>query len=196
MNKSELRAVFLEKRRKLSSLDTFEKSRQIADRFFAEFDVEQMRTIHCFISIPRLGEIDTSLIYERLWTEFPNVRTIAPRMNRVTGEIESLQFSLGSDLVENHWGIREPAGEPIIDPTEIDAVLVPVLCYDSYGNRVGYGKGYYDRFLSKCRAHCQKIGLSFFSPIDKIDDIGEYDVRIDSCITPELIYRFDVNDPS
>ena len=190
MNKSELRSAYLEKRRDLSSSEISKKGRQIADRFFAEFDLINIRTIHCFISIPRLGEIDTSLIYERLWSESPGVRTVAPRMNEVTGEIESLQFSPGSDLIENHWGIREPAGDEIIDPTEIDAVLVPVLCYDRDGNRIGYGKGFYDRFLAKCRSDCRKLGLSFFDPVDKIDDVSPYDIPIDGCITPENTYSF------
>lgn len=190
MNKSELRSVYLEKRRDLSSVDISLKSRRIADRLFAEFDLTQMKTIHCFISIPRLGEIDTSLIYERIWSEFPQVLTVAPRMETVTGEIESLTFGPGSELEENRWGIREPEGSTIVDPAEIDAVIVPVLCYDRSGNRIGYGKGFYDRFLLKCRSDCRKIGLSFFGPVDKIDGIGEYDVPLDHCLTPDTSYTF------
>ena len=104
MPKDELRKLYLEKRRQLSAFDIAEKSRQIADRFFAEFDIRAARTIHCFISIPRLGEVDTSLIYERIWAEFPDTQTVAPRMNGTTGEIESLPFEAGSDLIENRWG--------------------------------------------------------------------------------------------
>lgn len=194
MNKSELRRVFLDKRRELSSHDISDKSRQIADHFFAGFTVKQMKMIHCFISIPRFGEIDTSLIYKRVWAEFPGIRIVAPRLNKATGEIESLHFGPGSQLIESRWGIREPGGDTLVDPAEIDAVLVPLLCYDQSGNRVGYGKGFYDRFLDSCRPDCLKIGLSFFAPVDKIDDVNEFDVPMDRCITPERTYRFDLSD--
>ncbi len=190
MNKSELRKVYLEKRRALSPNDVSEKSRQIADLLFVEFDLKAIETIHCYISIPRLGEIDTSLIYQRIWAEFPFVRMVAPRMSSVTGEIESLNLTPKTELLENSWGIREPVGNEIIDPSEIHAVLVPVLCYDRGGNRIGYGKGFYDRFLAKCRPDCRKIGLSFFAPVDKIDDIDEQDVPLDQCLTPGRSYAF------
>jgi len=189
MNKSELRSTYLGRRRELSASDIEKKSRQIAERFFSEFDIAAIRTIHCFISIPRLREVDTSLIYERVWREFPHIGVVAPRMNRASGELNSIEFNPGSALIENAWGIREPAG-PLVDPSQIDVVIVPLLCYDRNGNRVGYGKGLYDKFLSKCRADCRKIGISFFSPFDKIDEVDEYDVLLDACVTPEAIYSF------
>ena len=69
-------------------------------------------------------------------------------------------------------------------------VLVPLLCFDRSGHRVGYGKGYYDRFLRKCRADCKKIGLSMFDPVDEITDAGESDVRLDLVITPTATVSF------
>ncbi|MBU3714597.1 MAG: 5-formyltetrahydrofolate cyclo-ligase, partial [Ferruginibacter sp.] len=63
------------------------------------------------------------------------------------------------------------------------------------GYRVGYGKGYYDRFIKKyCIENVLKIGFSFFEPIDEIADIHEHDVCMDYCITPETIYSFDKHD--
>jgi 5-formyltetrahydrofolate cyclo-ligase len=67
---------------------------------------------------------------------------------------------------------------------------VPLLAYDKHGNRVGYGKGFYDNFLSKCKPETIKIGLSFFPPEDKIDDVSENDVNLDFCVTPEGIISF------
>ena len=69
-------------------------------------------------------------------------------------------------------------------------VLVPLLAFDSKGYRVGYGKGFYDRFLKQCRNDCVKIGLSYFEPIDAINDAGEFDVPLDFCITPQKAYVF------
>jgi 5-formyltetrahydrofolate cyclo-ligase len=90
-------------------------------------------------------------------------------------------------LVKSLYGILEPEmGE--LHSGVVDMVLIPMLAFDLQGYRVGYGKGFYDRFLQDIDVI--KIGLSFFDPVDQIDDINEHDVRMDSCITPDRIYRF------
>jgi 5-formyltetrahydrofolate cyclo-ligase len=71
----------------------------------------------------------------------------------------------------------------------IDLVIVPLLAFDKYGNRVGYGKGFYDRFLSKCRSNVIKVGVSFFEPADRITDINPLDIRLDYCITPTRVWK-------
>lgn len=163
-----------------------------ADRFFSLFDLKAVKTLHCFISIPKFNEVDTSIFFERIWSEFPNVRTAAPRVNRKADRLEHLFYGAQTPLTENSWGIREPAGEEKADPEEIDLVLVPLLCFDERGYRVGYGKGYYDRFLEQCRPDCRKVGLSYFPPADLIADIHDGDVRLDSCVTPAAVYNFKI----
>ena len=69
-------------------------------------------------------------------------------------------------------------------------ILVPLLAYDLQGNRVGYGKGFYDRFLAKCNANVQKVGLSYFEPLDSIGDAESFDIKLNSCISPEKIWIF------
>jgi len=91
----------------------------------------------------------------------------------------------------NRWGISEPFTGEIIDDKEIDLVLVPLLCFDEMGYRVGYGNGYYDKFLANCRKDCLKVGVSFFEPIGEIEDVREFDIRLDYCVTPEKVWRFD-----
>ena len=86
----------------------------------------------------------------------------------------------------NEWLIPEPVEGEIIAPAEIDMVLLPGLCYDRQGHRVGYGKGYYDRFLKTCRPDCVKVGLSYFEPIEEITDVHDGDVMLDFVVTPEL----------
>jgi len=73
-----------------------------------------------------------------------------------------------------------------------DLVILPLLAYDYQGNRVGYGKGYYDRFLAQI-PNIPKIGLSFFKPVEQISDIQIWDVTLDYCITPETIYSFNLS---
>jgi 5-formyltetrahydrofolate cyclo-ligase len=75
-------------------------------------------------------------------------------------------------------------------PTEIDLVLVPLLTFDKRGHRVGYGKGYYDKFLARCNPYVIKIGLNFYDPVDEISDINAFDIPLDFCVTHHEIYAF------
>jgi 5-formyltetrahydrofolate cyclo-ligase len=93
-------------------------------------------------------------------------------------------------LGRNKYDIPEPIHGKIVPALEIDAVFIPLLGFDVNGNRVGYGKGFYDRFLSECRPDVVKIGLSFFDPVEKINDLNKYDIPLDLCITPGKIWDF------
>ena len=90
----------------------------------------------------------------------------------------------------NKYNIAEPVDGTIIVPEAIDMVLTPLLAFDANGYRVGYGKGYYDKFLAMCRPDVLKVGFSYFDPIDRIADVDEFDVPLDICITPNQTYEF------
>lgn len=169
-----------------------DQSRAIRELLFENFDLSGVRVLHCFLSIAGFNEIDTPPIFERLWREFPDIKTVVPRIS--SGEddkLESVIYAADTPLVENSWGIFEPAHDELVSPSEIDIVLVPLLCFDGRGHRVGYGKGYYDRFLADCRPDCRKVGLSLFPPVDIIDDTHDHDVTLDMCITPDRVYTFE-----
>lgn len=123
--------------------------------------------------------------------KFPEITTVAPRVNIGTGEMDSLVYSADTEVAEGRWKISEPKGGETISPEKMDIVLVPLVCFDRHGHRVGYGKGYYDRFLSKCRPDCLKVGLSFFGPVDEISDAHGGDVRLDFCVTPDCLYAIE-----
>ena len=93
-------------------------------------------------------------------------------------------------FIKNDYGIPEPVNGLEVPVSKIDVVFVPLLAYDKKGNRVGYGKGFYDRFLKKCRPDVIKIGLSFFEPEEQIEDISLDDVKLDFCVTPYGVYGF------
>ena len=189
MLKASLRKIYLEKQIALSPAMRAQKSLQISKRFFAEFAFCNIHFLHCFLPIQRTNEIDTKPIFEKIWRDFPNIETLVPRVNFETNEIENLRFSRETVLRENRWKIHEPSHNEIVETEKIDAVLVPLLCFDVKGHRVGYGKGFYDRFLKNCREDCLKIGLSYFPPVDEIADAWEQDVLLDLCITPEKIFN-------
>jgi 5-formyltetrahydrofolate cyclo-ligase len=90
----------------------------------------------------------------------------------------------------NEYGIDEPVNGTEGIPQEIDMVFVPLLAFDNRGYRVGYGKGYYDRFLRTCSPDVLKIGFSFFEAEPEIGDVNEYDIPLDICITPGKVYTF------
>jgi 5-formyltetrahydrofolate cyclo-ligase len=190
MTKAELRKIYHDKRGSFSVEEIGAQSRPIADRFFEKFDLSSVENLHCFISIDKFKEIDTSPIFERVWSDFRSIQTSAPRLDRERNELEHCVYTAETELAENAWGIREPIDGDPIDAVEMDLVIVPLLCFDESGYRVGYGKGFYDRFLAGCRPDCRKVGLSFFPPVEQIDDLNEYDIPLDVCITPEKVHRF------
>jgi 5-formyltetrahydrofolate cyclo-ligase len=191
MHKSELRKIYLEKRASLSPAEVAAASREIADRFFKNVDLPPGCVLHTFIRIGRFNEIDTSMIYYRLWRDRPDVAIAAPRTDLDTGEIESIAFDASSDWKENRFGIREPAGGKFIEPSDVDVVIVPLLAFDTKGHRIGYGKGIYDRFLARCRPDCVRAGLSLFPPVEEIQGIIETDIALDLCLTPAAVFQFD-----
>ena len=184
-----MRKVYRDKRREMGPEEVESCSRVIADRLFAEFDFARLKVVHCFISIPKFNEVDTSIIFERIWDEYPNVRTAVPRVDDATGELEHFYYDRDTNMVKNAWGIEEPAGAERTDPKDIDLVIVPLLCFDERGYRVGYGKGYYDRFLRYCRADCVTAGLSFFPPEIEIKDVHDGDFALNMFIMPNGIFR-------
>jgi 5-formyltetrahydrofolate cyclo-ligase len=69
-------------------------------------------------------------------------------------------------------------------------VLVPLLVVDNHGNRIGYGKGFYDRFLSECKSNTKKIGLSLLPLSEEVIDSGATDVKLDGCAIPATFRLF------
>ena len=191
VTKSELRKIYLAKRQMLSPDERESASAHIARIFFRDFNLTGISVLHCFIPIERFNEVDTRPIFQRLWSDFPKIQTVVPRVNHQTEDLESLKYGPDVELIANRWQIHEPSHNEYIEPDEVDMVLVPLLCFDMQGHRVGYGKGYYDRFLSRCRPDCLKIGLSIFAPVEKIDDAHEGDVTLDFAVTPTQTINFE-----
>ena len=187
MTKAELRKIHLSRQKDLSQADREQKSLAIADQFFQNFDLSRTQFIHCFIPIEKFNEIDTMFIFEGLWSDHPRIRTVVPRVDFETKGIRNLLFDSTTELKRNSWHIDEPAHDEFVETDKIDIVLAPGSCFDRQGHRVGYGKGFYDRFLKTCRPDCLKIGLSYFEPVEAIEDIHDGDVALDFVITPETV---------
>lgn len=187
MNKPALRKYYLSKRKALSQEIIHEKSQAIVELFFQHFNLSTVKYLHVFLPIIKQNEINTFLLIERIQTEFPQVKIVVPRCIPHTYEMEHFLYN-EEKLVENKWGIPEPVSGELITPSEISMVLVPLLIFDEQGNRVGYGKGFYDRFLQQCSDDLIKIGLCLEEAILAIEDVNEFDIKIDYCITPNRLY--------
>jgi len=187
MTKLELRKTYLQNRLALTEAEYLYLSRQVCEHFFCSVDVSFVKVLHVFLPIEKMNEPNTWLLIDRLRREFPAVRISIPKTNRT---MENFYFEGLHQLETSAWGIPEPK-QGIPTPTEkIDLVIVPLLIFDKLGHRVGYGKGYYDQFLSTCKPTCQKIGLSFFEPVDRIQDIMNGDVAMNGCVTPSSFFSF------
>lgn len=190
MQKQDLRKEYLQKRKALTEIEVEGFSRKIHDWFFRSIPVHAYATIHTFLPIKRNNEIDTWFIINTLQRGFAT-DIIIPRSHD-DGTMSHYLLTKDTIFEENQWKIPEPSPVGSLQSSvfNIDLVLIPLLCFDKKGYRVGYGKGYYDRFLAECRPDVMKIGLSIFEPVDEISDVDEFDVKMDYCITPNRIWDF------
>jgi len=190
MSKQDLRKEYLQKRKALTETEVEDFSRKIHDWFFRSIPVHTYATIHTFLPIKRNNEINTYLIINTLQKDF-TTDIVIPRSYE-DGTMSHYLLTKDTVFEENKWEISEPSPVGGLQSSvfSIDLVLIPLLCFDKKGYRVGYGKGYYDRFLAECRPDVLKIGLSIFEPIDKIIDVTEFDIKMNYCITPNKIWSF------
>ncbi len=149
----------------------------IWDRFF----------FHLYLPIESKKEIDTFPLLSLLWEREKEV--IIPRV-RDGEELQHHRVDRDSKFSRNKWGIPEPTNNDLVAESTLDVIFVPMLAFDTEGHRLGYGKGYYDRFLAKCRPDVVKVGLSLFPPEEKLPEINDFDVRLDYAVTPKQVYSF------
>lgn len=193
MEKAALRTHFLTLRRALSADAVRDRSAAIADQFFRAFfgSSTSVSCVHVFLPITRQNEVNTWPIVHRIWQDFPSVRLVVSITEPNTGLLIHTRLTPETPLIQNRWGIPEPASaSATVSPTELDLVLVPLLIFDESGHRVGYGGGYYDRFLAECRSDCARVGLSLFEPVTTIDDITDTDISLTACLSPQKLYTF------
>lgn len=188
MTKKEARQYFRDKRAAISA-NQMEKWKDLLLIHFQQANLPFLHTVHSYLPIEGKKEPDPEALIRYLEFTNPGIRMIVPKIIDQENMVH-VWVNDNTAYVPNDLGILEPAEGELTDPVELDLVFVPLLAFDQEGNRVGYGKGYYDRFLASCRPDVIKIGLSFFPPVDKIDDKDEWDVPLTCCITPEQLYEF------
>jgi len=190
MDKKQLRIDYKKYRKYLSEQDKQNRSLDIANRLLS-LDIWDKTYFHLFLTIEELNEINTEYILQILMGKDKEIVI----SKTIFEQRKMLHFLLteNTKIKKNALNIPEPTNGIEVSTEKIDVVFVPLLTFDLYGNRVGYGKGFYDSFLSQCRKDVIKIGLSFFEAEEKIDDISSDDIPLDFCVTPSIIYDFSLS---
>jgi 5-formyltetrahydrofolate cyclo-ligase len=194
MTKMDLRKKYKELRQQLLGEQIEDKSLAIANRLLqldampAGRQVWDNTYFHLFLTIEEQKEVDTEFILQILAGKDKEI--VVAKSNFETLEMTNYLLTDSTKFQKNDYNIYEPVDGIEVPTTKIDVVFVPLLAYDTKGNRVGYGKGFYDNFLSNCKEDVIKIGLSFFEPENSIDDVSASDIRLDYCVTPMTLYSF------
>lgn len=185
--KSELRKRYKRKRIQLSEEELDEKSLAIANKIL-QLDIWQYSFYHIFLSIEKLKEINTEFLLHILSGKDKNI--VISKSNFKSLEMNHYLLTDSTAIKNNEWGIPEPVNGIEIQPDQLEVIFIPLLAFDKTGHRIGYGKGFYDRFLEKCSPQAIKIGLSFFEAEQENFEALPTDIALDYCVTPENIYTF------
>ena len=189
MNKQALRQEYKTRRANLHGHERVKMDDLILLQF-QQFDYSSIQTVLSYWAIEGMAEPNTHLFSGYLRHMLPDLTIAYPISDTATLQMTAVTINEDTVYQTNQWGITEPKEGEVLDPQQIDLIFVPLLVCDKEGYRVGYGKGFYDRYLANCREDIVKIGLSYFEPIEKITDTNQFDVPLTYCITPQHIYEF------
>jgi 5-formyltetrahydrofolate cyclo-ligase len=187
MQKKELRSKYKVLRTQLTENELEEMSMAIANKLLT-LPIWEKTYFHIFLPIAEQNEVDTELILHLLSGKDKEI--IISKSDFETRNMTHFLLTDNTKIKKNIYNIPEPVDGIEVPSTKIDVVFVPLLAFDKQGHRVGYGKGFYDKFLSECKPGVIKIGLSFFEAENEITDAHEADVKIDYCVSPTTVYQF------
>lgn len=188
-DKKTLRLKYKKLREELSEESVETMSLQIANRAL-KLPIWDKTYYHIFLPILAKKEVNTEYLLHILQGKDKSI--VVSKADFNTGEMKNFLLQENTVLKTSEYGIPEPASGIKISPEMIEVVFVPLLAYDEKGNRVGYGKGFYDRFLKRCNSEAIFVGLSFFDPEPEIF-FEATDVPLQFCITPKKIVEFKNN---
>lgn len=186
MNKAQTRLHYKKLRDSLTLEEKENWSLEIANQLL-ELPIWNYSYYHLFLTISEKKEVNTEFILHILQGKDKHV--VVSKSDFKSGRLSNYLLTDSTVIRKNSWGIPEPVSGIEIQPSAIEVVFVPLLAFDQRGNRIGYGKGFYDRFLSECTGEVIKVGLSFFPPEEHIEATSQ-DVPLDYCVTPQKIYNF------
>lgn len=191
MYKTAIRQKYKELRRSLSENQMEELSLAIANKVL-QLLIWEKTYFHIFLPIEEQKEVNTEYILHLLSGKDKEI--CISKSDFETRKMTHFLLTDNTKIKKNAYNIPEPVdcrettGE--VPSSKIEVVFIPLLAYDKNGNRVGYGKGFYDKFLAECHPNSVKIGLSFFEPEELISDVNTLDVQLNYCVTPNRTIKF------
>lgn len=187
MSKTALRQKYKALRNSLSENEIEAMSLAVANKLLT-LPIWEKTYFHIYLPITEQKEVNTEFILHLLSGKDKEI--IISKADFTTQSMTHFLLTDNTKIKKNEYNIPEPVDGIIVPSTKIEVVVVPLLAFDKKGHRVGYGKGFYDKFLSECKPEVIKIGLSFFEPEELIEGIFERDVQLDYCVTPHKVYPF------
>lgn len=190
MTKQNIRSKALAKRLALTRGDFWRLNEDIINQIKL-IDWSKFNYVHLFLPIKEKMEVDTFDILAYFKTQHPDLKIVVPRTHFADSSLQHILFDHEHTILrKSKYNIPEPLYGRMVSVDLIDVVIVPLLAFDEKGNRVGYGAGFYDRFLGNCKSGVAKIGLSFFPPENEEIETNAFDVKLTHCITPQKTYFF------
>lgn len=186
MEKSEIRKRYLEKRKSMSKDEVLSLSEKIFENFINYFKPLSGQRIHIFIPIEKFNEIQTDIFIQYFLTH--NIQVFVPKI--VDTKLISVEIFNETKFETNYWGIPEPVSNKDSQVYDFNFIITPLLYCDSKGNRVGYGKGFYDEFFENISKDSKKIGVNYFDPEFTIDDVWKNDIPLDYLVTLTEVLSF------
>lgn len=163
------------------------KSVAACQKLFEQPEYVKAEVLMVFLSLP--SELDTSPIVLRSWQD--RKRVLAPKVSWNQRRMMPVEIrSLTDDLLVSSMGIREPAAGIPFPISMIDLVIVPGIAFDEYGNRLGRGRGFYDRFLAHPEFKGAACAMAFEEQFTPTVPVGPLDRRVDLLITDGQVRRF------
>lgn len=189
MTKNQLRTAYKIKRNAISDSEKLKLDDLLLIQF-QQFDFLNIQTLLSFWPMEHHAEPNVELMARFLRIMVPKIKIAYPVTNPTDHSMQAILTDEDTVFKTNQWGITEPVGTVEIPVKQLDLIFVPLLAFDESGFRIGFGKGYYDRFLENGSPETVKMGFSYFEPVPQISDTNQFDVPLNYCITPQHIYEF------
>jgi 5-formyltetrahydrofolate cyclo-ligase len=189
MKKQHLRDIFSKKREEISETERAKLDDLLLIQF-QRLPFNNLQVVLSFWPMEERKEMNTHLYTRYLTHLIPGVQICYPLIDTSSNFMNAIAVNDETEFKENKFGITEPVNGAIVDPKKIDLVIMPLFAFDETGYRVGYGKGYYDRFIARCKPNVITVGISYFDAVDKVEDTHQFDVPLTYCITPSRTYEF------
>lgn len=181
--KEKLRENLLNQRESIPEPEFYGASAEIIEQLKEQNEFQGANTIHCYVSMNNRREVETRELIKEMLNKGRQV--VVPITNFENVSLTHVELTSYGDLKVNKWGVLEPQKRREISPEKIDLVVVPMVGADMDCNRIGYGKGFYDRFLKE--VECPKIGLIFDQNIVEKIPTEDFDIPLDKIISERRI---------